>query len=551
MGNRAYAKPAAAVSAACVRRCAPEAIAPYVEDASGFTGRAEALLVPEDEAQVSAILREAARNATPVTVSGAGTGLTGARVAQGGWVMSLERLNRILEVAPGRARVQPTVLLKELQAAAQSRGQFYPPDPTEIHASIGGNIACNASGSRSFKYGATRRYVRGLRLVLPSGDLLELARGQVTADSAGRFEIVLSDGTMREICLPRFPMPATTKHSAGYWFAPGMDLVDLFIGAEGTLGVITEAELELVPWPGEVLGGVVFFASERAALEFAERVRRLSLESHWAGPVCARLVEFLDRNSLTLLRLHRYPETPAGAAAAILVEQEIGNGAPEDAAERWLEVIGDAGGGAGIPACASPNSGAAGQAGMPAPPRSAASEEAGALLDHSWFAVSAAEREKFREFRHAIALIVNDTARRNGYPKLATDQAVPPARTEELLAFYHRELDALFGAADPPQYTIYGHIGDGHLHVNMLPASEASFRAAKALLLEFAAQAVKLGGTVGAEHGVGKSKAHLLKLMYPPEVLEAMWRIKLALDPQNILNRGNLFGSSPLLQPHE
>ncbi len=526
MSHRVHAKPAAAASAPCPRRCEPEAIAPYVEDASGFTGRAEALLVPEDEAQVSAILREAVRSGTPVTVSGAGTGLTGSRVAQSGWVMSLERLNRILEIAPGRARVQPTVLLKELQAAAQSRGQFYPPDPTEIHASIGGNIACNASGSRSFKYGATRRYVRALRLALPSGDLLELKRGQVTADAAGRFEIVLSDGTTREICLPRFPMPATTKHSAGYWFAPGMDLMDLFIGAEGTLGVITEADLDLVPWPGEVLGGVVFFASERAALEFAERVRRLSLDSHWAGPVCARLVEFLDRNSLTLLRLHRYPETPAGAAAAILVEQEIGGGAPEDAAERWLEVIGDAAPGA-------------------------TSEGAGALLDHSWFAVSAAEREKFREFRHAIALIVNDTARRNGYPKLATDQAVPPARTEELLAFYHRELDALFGAADPPQYTIYGHIGDGHLHVNMLPVSEASFQAAKALLLEFAAQAVKLGGTVGAEHGVGKSKAHLLKLMYPPEVLEAMWRIKLALDPANILNRGNLFGSSPLLQPHE
>ncbi|MGH8247173.1 MAG: FAD-binding oxidoreductase, partial [Gammaproteobacteria bacterium] len=163
-------------------------------------------------------------------------------------------------------------------------------------------------------------------------------------------------------------------------------------------------------------------------------------------------------------------------------------------------------------------------------------------------AISQSEREKFREFRHAIALIVNDTARRNGYPKLATDQAVPPARTMEILAFYHAELDALFGGADPPQYTIYGHIGDGHLHVNMLPASEEKFRAAKALLLKFAMEAVKLGGTVGAEHGLGKSKAHLLKLLYPPEVIEAMRRIKLALDPQDLLNRGNLFGGSPFLQ---
>ena len=515
MGHRAYARPAPPATATCPRRSESEVLAPYVEDASGFTGHAELLLLPDDEAQVSAALREAARAGTPVTVSGAGTGLTGARVARGGWVLSVERLNRILAIAPGRVRVQPGVLLKELQAAARQAGQFYPPDPTEIHASIGGTIACNASGARSFKYGATRRYVRRLRLVLPNGDLLELTRGQVTANVAGRFQIVLADGATREICLPDLPMPSTTKHSAGYWFRPGMDLVDLFIGAEGTLGVVTEAELALLPLPGDVLGGVIFFSSAPAALDFAARVRRLCRDSEWAGPVCARLLEFFDHNSLALLRLHRYPEIPAQAQAAILLEQEIGDSPREDAAERWLEVIG----------------------------------EQDALLEDSWFAVSASEREKFREFRHAIALIVNDTARLNGYPKLATDQAVPVERTEEILAFYHYELEALFDRAAPPQYTIYGHIGDGHLHVNMMPTSEAAFGAAKALLLKFAEQAVKLGGTVGAEHGVGKSKAHLLKLLYPPEVLDAMWRIKLALDPKNLLNPGNLFGTSPLLQP--
>ncbi len=525
MKHRVHAEPAPVSAAPCPRRSEPDVLAPYVEDASGLVGHAEALLLPEDEAQVSAILREAARTETPVTVSGAGTGLTGARVAQGGWVLSLERLNRIIEICPGRARVQPAVLLKELQAAAQSAGQFYPPDPTEIHASIGGTIACNASGSRSFKYGATRRYVQRLGLVLPNGDLLELSRGQAAADATGRFQILLADGATREIQLPDFPMPATTKHSAGYWFAPGMDLVDLFIGSEGTLGVVTEADLALVPWPGEVLGGVIFFSSDRAALDFVARARCLSRDSQWAGPVHARLLEFFDRNSLALLRLHRYPEIPAQSVAAVLLEQEIGDGSPEDPAERWLEAIGGAA------------------------PGGAARSEEGALLDHSWFAVSASEREKFREFRHAIALIVNDTARQNGYPKLGTDQAVPPERTEEMLAFYRRELEALFAGADPPQYTIYGHIGDGHLHVNMLPASESTFRAAKALLLKFAAQAVKLGGTVGAEHGLGKSKAHLLKLLYPPEVIEAMWRIKLTLDPHNLLNRGNLFGVSSLLQP--
>ena len=152
------------------------------------------------------------------------------------------------------------------------------------------------------------------------------------------------------------------------------------------------------------------------------------------------------------------------------------------------------------------------------------------------------------KFRHAISLIVIELARVNGFPKLATDQAVPPERTEEILAYYRRELEAVFGGAKPPQYTIYGHIGDGHLHVNMLPTTDAAFRRGRELLLEFTAEAVKLGGTVGAEHGLGKSKSHFLKLQYPPEVIEAMWRIKLALDPLNLLNRGNLFGSA-LLDP--
>jgi len=245
------------------------------------------------------------------------------------------------------------------------------------------------------------------------------------------------------------------------------------------------------------------------------RVRGLSYESHWSGPVHARLIEFFDRNSLALLRHHKYPEIPLHADGAVLLEQEIGGACAEDAAGRWLDTIG----------------------------------EQDAMLDESWFAISAAERDKFRQVRHAIAIIVNETARNNGFPKYGTDYAVPIERTEDMIAFYRAELEALFAGADPPQYAVYGHIGDGHLHVNMMPKTEDKARAAKRLLLKFAEQAVAFGGTVGAEHGLGKSKAHFLRLQYPPEVIDAMWRIKLALDPANLLNRGNLFSTSALLQP--
>src|SRR5205807_4485101 len=155
-----------------------------------------------------------------VTIAGAGTGVTGARVPFGGWVLSLEKFTR-LEVHPGFAIAGAGVLLRDLHAAAQQSGQFYPPDPTETGASIGGTIATNASGARSFRYGDTRRHVLRLRMVLARGQILDVRRGD-----AVDFEI------------PALPVPATTKHTAGYPLRPGMDWVDLFAGSEGTLGVI-------------------------------------------------------------------------------------------------------------------------------------------------------------------------------------------------------------------------------------------------------------------------------------------------------------------------
>ena len=141
----------------------PEIPPQYLEDASGYRGHAERLIVAEDEAAVARALGEAAAARVPVTISGAGTGVTGARVPFGGWVLSLEKLNRI-EIGQGEATVGAGALLGELHAAAQRSGQFYPPDPTETSASVGGTIATNASGSRSFRFGATRRWVRALRV---------------------------------------------------------------------------------------------------------------------------------------------------------------------------------------------------------------------------------------------------------------------------------------------------------------------------------------------------------------------------------------------------
>ena len=453
--------------------CLEDVPSVYLEDASGLKGgHAERVIVPADDAGVAAVLREAAAAGIAVTVSGAGTGVAGGRVPFGGWVLSLEKFTR-LEVHPGHAVAGAGVLLRDVHAAAAASGQLYPPDPTETGASIGGNIACNASGSRSFRYGATGAWVERLRVVLADGRSLDIGRGE---------KIDFDPGTI--------PLPAVTKNTAGYLLRPGMDWVDLFIGSEGTLGVITEATLRLRPAPKAVLAGLVFFASDDEAVTAVEQ---------WRATVSVRMLEYFDQPSLGLLRT-RFPEIPAAARAAILFDQEMeSDDDPE--IDLWLERL----------------------------------EGTGALLDDSWFATSANDRERFRRFRHTLPELVNDAVRRSGAMKMNTDFAVPLARNREMLAYYRRRLDEEF----PGRYVIFGHIGDAHVHVNLF-SDPANPGHAAALLSEFARRAVELGGTVAAEHGVGKRKAHLLGLQYAPEHLEAMRAVKRRMDPAGILGRGTM-----------
>jgi len=452
----------------------PQPDSPYLIDASGYKGSADRILIPGDEAAVSEILREASAAQAPVTISGAGTGVTGGRVPHGGWVVSLERLNGI-DIHEGYAVCGAGVLLRDLQAAAAPSRQFYAPDPTEWGASIGGTIATNASGSRSFQYGDTRRHVRSLHVVLASGDLLVLRRGEKPP-----------------FALPAIAPPASTKNTAGYFLRDGMDYLDLFIGQEGTLGIVTQAELTLLPAPRDLFTGVVFFDSDDAALAAVDA---------WRAVGALRMLEYMDAASLNLLR-PRFPEIPSEARAALLIEQESAAG--DDTEEEWIERL----------------------------------EASGALLEASWFATSAADRERFRRFRHAVPEAVNDLVRQRNLTKMGSDFAVPVAKNRDMLAVYRESLDREF----PGQYVIFGHIGDAHLHVNILPANDAEWTRAKGLMSDFARSAVAMGGTVSAEHGLGKRKREFLPIQFSPAEIAEMKRVKAMVDPQGLLGRGTLFG---------
>src|ERR1051325_4938507 len=288
----------------------PDEIELFLTDASFIRdGHADLVVIPETIDDVSETLARANRDRVPVTVSGAGTGTVGGRVAYGGIVLATDKLNHIKTIdRSGFAVVEAGVILADLQRAVDQQGLLYPPDPPERGCFVGGNVATNASGARTFQYGPTRNYIRRLKLVLASGEVVNLRRGEVHADANNRLRI----GNSIELTLPDYHMPATRKNASGYFIAPQMDLIDLFIGSEGTLGVICEIEVKLLPKPEGLLSGVVFFADEADVLALVADARRLA---------DARAIEFFDNESLNFLRA-KYPNVPPQAAAAIFFEQE-------------------------------------------------------------------------------------------------------------------------------------------------------------------------------------------------------------------------------------
>lgn len=443
-----------------------------VRDASGYTGQADKILTPKTAEEVSAILKEASETNTPVTVAGSWTGLAGGACPSKGWVLSTEKLKHI-EVNKGHATAGAGVPLVNLQAAAKVTGQFYAPDPTENTASVGGTIATNASGSRSFLYKATREHVNALKVAFIDGTLKTFRRGDKI-----------------DFPVQAIKKPGTTKHSVAMPLEPGMDWVDLFIGAEGTFGVVVEAELRLLPEVKDLLTGVLFFDTEEAAWNAVDA---------WRATPALRMLEYLDTGSLELMETQ-----PGGAKAALIIEQELRT--PDDE-ELWVDRM----------------------------------ETPGLLEPHSWIASGETDREKFRKFRHGVPEKVNATVQRNGFQKLGSDAAVPLDRSHEMMLFYRELVTREF----PGQFAIFGHIGDAHVHVNLLPRTQEQADRGKGVMTEIARKAASLNGSVSAEHGLGKRKKHFLPIQYSVADIQRLVRVKSRFDPKGLLGQGNLLPDVP------
>lgn len=498
----------------------PDEIRDYFTDASNMPGGfADGVYFAESLADLSRILREANDAGEAVTVSGARTGTVGGAVPFGGRVLSVEKLNKIKSIDRERmtATVEPGVALADFQKAVDAEGLFYPPDPTEWSCQIGGTVATNASGSRSFKYGATREFVNGLTVVLADGDVLRLRRGEVFSDDKGTIELNTKSGRKIVAKVPTYRRPNVRKNVSGYFNETPLDAIDLLIGSEGTLGVIAEIELRLMKKPEGFFSGIVFFKKHEDLLAFVDEAKTHSFEStgerttpsalrprllRKEGSIDASLIEYFDDRALKFIH-ERFPETPSDAAGAIFFEQETTAETEDALLEAWNEML----------------------------------ERHNADLEGSWFTTTDQDREKMRAFRHALPVSVNERVVRNKQKKIGTDMAVPDDAFAGFLKFYKETLDA-----SGIEYVIFGHIGDCHLHANLLPKDESEAERARHIYGRCIAQSLMVGGCVSAEHGIGKLKAKYLYVMMGERYLNEMAELKKAFDPKGILGRGNMFG---------
>ena len=440
----------------------------YEADSSGLHLIPDLVARPETIDDVLELVKKAAAERTPVTSAGAQTSTTGASITDKGMLLSLRSLNQIsdLDVKSRTVRVGPGAIIADIKKTVAAAGLLFAPDPTsEEESTIGGAIACNASGARTFKYGATRKHVRALKVVMASGELVEFRRSDLE------------------------------KNTVGYAFAH--DPIDWFVGSEGTLGIIVEAELGLLPLPQRVVGLATLFKEESEALKFVIAARE-------AASVAPRCIEYFDEQALKIAR-YSAPEAAIAqdAGAMVYVEEEI-NDHLDASLARWLELM-----------------------------------ESIALDFEPLVFDGEARLREARRIRHSIPATMNEKGGRHrdaGGRKVGTDWAVPYRKLEEAIQTA-RSLATDRGLEAP---VIYGHAGNGHPHQNFIARDARELTTIEDVVEQTLRHILSLGGTVAAEHGIGKIKRRWLPLQMSPLQISMMTAVKRDLDPLGILAPGNI-----------
>lgn len=491
----------------------------YLSDAAHFPGgHAAAIAVPRHAVEIADIVRTA-RTILPI---GAQSSLTGGATPMGEVVLSTEKLTRILAAGADHIRVEAGVSVAVIQETLAKHGAWFPPAPTFTGAFAGGVVATNAAGAATFRHGSVRPWVQELTVVLADGSDLRILRGGVRARD-GRLPVETANGTV-EVPVPGYRMPDVVKVSAGYFAAPDMDLIDLFIGSEGTLGVITTVTFRaLSPIPTTALA-LVPCRSEEDALALVAALRR--------EPAVAA-IEHMDARCLEILREdgadRRYDvRFPDGTALALLVQMELPPGTTEADAFSQIEV-----------------------SLTPGAPDTAMGRVCRLLHAHGVFddtemalPGNARRAEQLIAVREAVPAGVNQRvghAQQTIDPRIAktaADMIVPFERFGEMMRIYREGY-----AARGLDFAVWGHISDGNVHPNVLPRSYADVERGKEAIAFFGREVARLGGCPLAEHGVGRHpvKQALLRDLYGEAGIEQMRAVKRALDPQWKLAPGVIF----------
>jgi D-lactate dehydrogenase (cytochrome) len=508
----------------------PDVLGRFLEDAAHFPGgHAAAVVRPRNIEELSAALREPRR----VLAVGAQSSLTGGATPAGDVIIATGFLNDI-DDRRDRVHAGAGVTLQALQDVLARTGRWFPPVPTYLGAFAGGAVATCAAGAATFKYGTIRQWVDGLTVVLAGGDILELTRGECLASADGTFEIETSSGT-RTIRLPALTMPDVAKKSAGYFITPGMDLIDLFIGSEGTLGVIAGVTFKTAALPGGRCRAFVPVATEDQAIALVDELRRDALETWRSGNpngLDLSAIEHIDARAIEVVREDGVDRRldihlPQGTSIVLLIDLEL---QPVYAAsDLWRDIE------------------SALERPAPDTPltrfcrilhRHHALDDAEITLpgDH-------ARAAAFAELREAVPAGVNRRvalAQQHdpAISKTAGDLIVPYHRFGEMMVVCRR----LF-AERGLDLAVWGHISDGNVHPNVIPRTAGDVRQGGEALMALGDAVIAMGGCPLAEHGVGRNpvKQALLGRLYGQSGIDAMRAIKLSLDPHATLARGVIF----------
>jgi D-lactate dehydrogenase (cytochrome) len=459
----------------------------YLRDESKMVGKAVSISFPENEAEIADVVTKMRDGNIEVTIQGGKTGIAGCAVPTRGHILNLSKMNRVKEFIKtdqGNAllRVEPGITLlelkKEIQKIKNDEELFWPPDPTESSATVGGIASCNAKGLCSYLYGETRNYIEGVSVLQSDGTMKEIKRGQMTVP----------------------------------FFGYQKDLLDVYLGGEGMFGVITDLTLKLQLKPKEIWGIMFFFQEEEDVCAFVDNLRQKDIHAKGASLAAA---EYMDRATIGMIqagrevmpKLKELPNIGVGSTAMVYVEI---HGRDEAAIEEVAEKL----------------------IGM--------ARKFNSDPDRAWAVSGNAEVEKLRTFRHAAVECVN-IATENlmqvapSTTRLGIDMKLDMELFQSVITRYQGD-----STKEGLNVCIFGHIGDNHLYVNILPNNYEQYIKGQNLCEKWARQRGFEQGDVIMENGVGKIQKSMFKLVAPKDYIKAILIQKNTYDTKNMWNPGNM-----------